>query len=110
MWEEWDCPHSKRPGWERKKVETIEKTDEVLQLKKENMQLKAENERLKKALTAAPSERREDPYLVVQQVQGLLNQYISLREEKGKLQNEISTKNEDIRRYQKMLSNKENGK
>lgn len=65
--------------------------------------LKAENERLKKQLSQ-PAERTVDATGVVQQVQGLLNGYLALRDQVGKLQAELATRNEDIRRLQKMVT------
>lgn len=80
-----------------------------IELKQEVQHLKAENERLKKQL-ATPAERTEDQLGLVQQVQGVVNGYMALRNKVATLEAELTTRNEDNRRLQKMVTDLQKGK
>jgi len=73
------------------------------ELKKEIQLLKAENERLKEQLSAS-AETTVDQFVIVQQVQAIVNGYMALRDQVAKLEAELTTRNEDNRRLQKMVS------
>ncbi len=73
----------------------------IINLKKEIQDLKAENERLKKQLSA-PREAVADAFGIVQQVQGLVGSYMAAKDQIAKVQKELDTRNEDIRRLQKL--------
>ena len=49
------------------------------------------------------TEKTEDVSLIAQQVQGLLNDYLRVRREVAALEAELTTRNEDNRRLQKLV-------